>query len=78
MGTVCPGSSDPFYIVSYYIIFYSKLLYTIILPGHTVLRTIYEIFGHLAKLRLRETVLATQFMVFSIQLTLFWIFLNFE
>ena len=28
-GTICPGSSDPFYIVSYYINW-------VILPGHTV------------------------------------------
>ena len=28
-GTVCPGSSDPFYIVSYYIKW-------VTLPGHTV------------------------------------------
>ena len=30
-GTVCPGSSDPFYIVNYYIIWVE------LLPGHTVL-----------------------------------------
>ena len=36
--TVCPGSSDPFYIVTYY------KKYGSLLPGHTVVESLFATF----------------------------------